>query len=322
MAAQKKAQVDGGDPAADPKAFRRALGNYPTGVTVITAPGTDAPVGVTANSFASVSLDPPLVLWSIAHTSRSHSAFVASDRFAINILADDQVKVSQAFSSSSKDKFGAVAWRRGKTGSPLIDDALAYFDCLCETRHEGGDHTIMIGRVVEFGHYEGNPLAFAQGRYGIAVDHPETGVTAQARKADDAGLAEFPLLSLIAKAHYKVDADLEGQRTAAGNTQVGSKVLAGLYNSSPLTADELARQMYLDRRQVDDSLNEFVANGDVAPCDGNRFALTASGKARRRRMIDYLAKYQEEQLADIQPADLAAARRVLESFLSNSVQTF
>lgn len=320
MANQVRSTVEGGDPVADPKAFRRALGNFPTGVTIITTAGVDAPAGVTANSFASVSLDPPLVLWSIGHTSRSHATFQESATFAINILADDQVSVSQAFAGASEDKFSLVDWHKGRTGSPLIDNALAYFDCVCEARHQGGDHTIMIGRVVDFGRAEGSPLSFSQGRYGVTLDHPEVAAEGRDRKSDVSGLDDLPFLSLIAKAHYKEDADLEERRSAAGYTQVGSKVLAGLYKSAPLTADELARRMYLDRREVNDSLNEFVADGHVSRSDGHRFALTESGEQRRRQMIEYLSRYQDEQLACINPADLMVATRVLKAFLTGPVQ--
>lgn len=312
---QNRSQIEGGDPGADAKAFRRALGNFPTGVTIVTAAGSEAPVGVTANSFSSVSLEPPLVLWSIGHTSRSYKSFLESEHFAINVLADDQVNVSQNFASSSEDKFGPMAWRKGKTGSPLIDNALAYFDCVCEARHDCGDHTVMIGRVVDFARFDGAPLVFSQGRYGVAVDHPELASKLPVPKQQSANLAEFPLLSLIAQAHYKVDAELEEQRTAAGISQVGSKVLAGLYQSPPLAAEELSRRMYLDRREVDDALNDFVARGQVERTDGGRFTLTEAGRERRRSMISYLANYQTEQLSEVSPSDIAVARRVLESFL-------
>lgn len=282
MADKTRLMLEGGDPAVDTRAFRRALGNFPTGVTIVTTAGVGAPAGVTVNSFASVSLNPPLVLWSIAHTSRSHAAFRQCEHFAIHILAEDQVGVSDIFASASDDKFSLVDWHIGRTGSPLIDDALTYLDCVCEARYEGGDHTIMIGRVVDFGRSEGSPLAFSQGRYGITLDHPEVAGNARDQRREERGLDELPFLSLIAKPHYKEDADLEQRRSAAGYTALGSKVLAGLYQSAPLTADQLARGMYLDRREVEDSLNVFLADGHVALFDGNRFALTESGKRRRR----------------------------------------
>lgn len=316
-----RARVEGGVPNADTGAFRRALGSFPTGVTIITASGPDGPVGVTANSFSSVSLDPPLILWSISHASRSYRAFLDSKHFAINILADNQIGVSQRFSSSIDDKFGLVSWREGKTGSPLIDDALAYFDCICEATYEGGDHTIMVGRVVDFARYEGAPLAFFQGRYGVMVDHPEiTTKTSVLRSKDtiDTNLADLPLFSLIAKAHYKEDIDVNERRAAVGITPIGSKVLGGLYNSVPQTAEELSNKMYIDRREVDDSLNYFILQGEIVKLQDGRYELTESGRKRRQLVIDYLEKYQEEQLANISDADIAITRRVLEEFLTPS----
>lgn len=159
----------------------------------------------------------------------------------------------------------------------------------------------MIGRVVNFARCEGAPLAFSQGRYGVTVDHPDVAAKDPSKKQESADFAEFPLLSLIAKAHYKVDDGLEGRRAAAGFSPVGSKVLAGLYNSLPLSAEELSRRMYLDRREVDDSLSEFLTSGDVERSEGDRYELSESGRSRRRLIIDYLSKYQSEQLADTSP---------------------
>lgn len=315
-----KQMLRGGDPSIDQKAFRQALGSFATGVTIVTSPGEDRPVGVTANSFSSVSLDPPLVLWSIAHTSRSYHAFQNSQHFAINILADDQMNVSQTFASSSDDKFSAVPWRKGSTGSPIIENAIAYFDCVCEARHEGGDHTVLIGRVVDFGLYEGEPLVFSRGRYTVAVDHPALASSLAMPSSESDRLAEFPLLSLIAKVHYKEDAGLEKRRAEAGLSPTASKVLAGLYQNPPLTSDELSRRMYLDRREVEDCLLDFVDRGDAERVRENRFTLTDSGKERRRIMMTYVAEYQAQQLSDISSADLRSARKVLEKLLvENSV---
>jgi len=309
-----RSYVEGGAPGIDLGALRRALGSFPTGVTIITAAGPSAPVGVTANSFASVSLDPPLVLWSVSHTSRSYHKFLESGHFAINILADDQIGVSQQFASSSDNKFNHVPWRKGKTGAPLIDGALAYFDCVCEAKYEGGDHTIMVGRVVDFARYDGAPLVFFQGRYGVAVDHPESVIKpseAKAKDMKDTDLADLPLVSLIAKAHYQEDIDVNEQRIAAGLTPVGSKVLGGLYNSLPQTAEELSNKMYLDIRDVFDSLNDFTEHGDVVELQGKRYELTEQGRKRRQLMIEYLEKYQAEKLANTSAADIEATRRVL-----------
>ena len=130
----------------DPKAFRQALGNYPTGVTVVTTTDPDgSPRGLTANSFTSVSLDPPLVLFCIAPMVSSYSVFRASNDFAISVLARHQRDVARVFSTRSSRRFARIDWRRDITGSPIIDGAASWFDCRVNSRQEVGDHLIVVG---------------------------------------------------------------------------------------------------------------------------------------------------------------------------------
>ncbi|VTU28616.1 Flavin-dependent monooxygenase, reductase subunit HsaB [Variovorax sp. PBL-H6] len=135
--------------AIEPKLFRQLLGCFPTGVAVITTHAADGrPVGLTCNSFSSVSLEPPLVLFSLRKASSLLRAFVEADSFAINILSQNQDLLSARFASSKIiDKFEGVAWRPGPLGTPLIDDCLASFECRVHARHEAGDHEIFIGEV-------------------------------------------------------------------------------------------------------------------------------------------------------------------------------
>lgn len=152
----------------DSREFRRALGNFPTGVAIITTRGTDGvPVGFTCNSFSSVSLDPPLVLWSLRTSSKSLAAFREASAFAINVLAEDQSKLSARFASSSiLDKFEDVAHSAGFCGVPLINDCVARFHCSTFSEHEAGDHVIFIGKVEHFEHgREEDPLVFYKGAY-------------------------------------------------------------------------------------------------------------------------------------------------------------
>ncbi len=135
--------------AIEPKLFRQLLGCFPTGVAVITTNAADGqPAGLTCNSFSSVSLEPPLVLFSLRKASSLLRAFVEADTFAINILSQSQDLLSARFASSKiADKFEGVAWRPGPLGTPLIDDCLASFECRVHARHEAGDHEIFIGEV-------------------------------------------------------------------------------------------------------------------------------------------------------------------------------
>jgi flavin reductase (DIM6/NTAB) family NADH-FMN oxidoreductase RutF len=166
-----------GDPATEPQGFRSCLGQFATGVTVVTANIGGDLVGLTVNSFASVSLNPPLILWSIGQSSTSYAKFIAAEHFAINVLAEDQILLSRHFCRSGVDKFSDVTWTRGKNGAPILDGVAAFFECEKESQHRGGDHLIVIGRVWRAVQFERNALLFAQGRYRIASDHPGDQVT-------------------------------------------------------------------------------------------------------------------------------------------------
>ena len=136
-------------PAIDPALFRQLLGCFPTGVAVITTRAPDGtPAGLTCNSFSSVSLEPPLVLFSLRKASKLLGTFESAEGFAINILSERQDGLSGRFASSKiEDKFEGVAWRPGPLGMPLIDDCLASFECSVFACHEAGDHTVFIGEV-------------------------------------------------------------------------------------------------------------------------------------------------------------------------------
>lgn len=150
----------------DPKQFRNALGSFATGVTVVTTLDAEGkPVGMTANSFNSVSLDPMLVLWSIAKNANAYDSFVESNHFAIHILADDQQDLSQQFATKGIDRFAGLDYQRGHAEVPVLPHCSARFECDIEHRYDGGDHTILVGRVQHFEHNQKQPLVFHAGRY-------------------------------------------------------------------------------------------------------------------------------------------------------------
>jgi flavin reductase (DIM6/NTAB) family NADH-FMN oxidoreductase RutF len=164
--------ADGGMPAggvapdaANPRAFRDALGRFATGVTVVTIAGPKGPLGLTANSFASLSLDPPLVLWSLARSSRRFPAFAAARHYAIHVLAQDQGAFAARFSRGGPDD-AEPDWQRNPEGVPVLPGVLARFDCTQHATHDGGDHLIIVGQVLRLAHEEGEPLVFAKGRFG------------------------------------------------------------------------------------------------------------------------------------------------------------
>ncbi len=154
------------DRVTDAKQFRRALGQFATGVTVVTARSTEGrDVGLTANSFNAVSLDPPLVLWSVDKKSSTAADFLEADSFAVHILSLDDEHVSNQFTKSGIDRFAGMPVSRGIGGVPLLDCGVARFECQTEHRYDGGDHVVVVGRVVTYRTVEGPPLVFHNGGY-------------------------------------------------------------------------------------------------------------------------------------------------------------
>jgi flavin reductase (DIM6/NTAB) family NADH-FMN oxidoreductase RutF/DNA-binding IclR family transcriptional regulator len=156
----------------DAKELRQVLGSFVTGVTVVTtADAAGKRYGVTANSFSSVSLDPPLVLWSQATKSPSHPVFLEAPRFAINILAEDQVELSNRFASSGIDKFANMETDNGEGGVALLRDCCAWLECKVVSRLPGGDHVIFVGEIEAFRRTGRKPLVFGGGQYLVADPH-------------------------------------------------------------------------------------------------------------------------------------------------------
>lgn len=152
----------------DPRLFREALGLYPTGVTVVTTlDSRGQPVGMTVNSFTSLSLDPPLILWNPGRDSFSFPVFEKADHFAVHVLHAGQQELSNRFALRSTDKFDDIAWNSGLLGSPILPDYAVCLQCRTFQTFPGGDHMIVVGQVLELDN-RGNadPLVFHAGRYG------------------------------------------------------------------------------------------------------------------------------------------------------------
>lgn len=158
-------------PDIDSRALRQAFGTFVTGVTVITTVDAQgSPRGMTANSFSSVSLDPPLLMVCVGKSASSYPAFASSECFAVNLLHEGQVDVSSTFASKAADKFQSVEHDSVHTGAPILNDCLTWFDCTVDQRVEAGDHLILIGQVRAFGSSPKLPLSFCRGRYAHVKD--------------------------------------------------------------------------------------------------------------------------------------------------------
>jgi flavin reductase (DIM6/NTAB) family NADH-FMN oxidoreductase RutF len=155
----------------DAKAFRQCLGKFATGVTVVTCiDAAGNPCGITANSFSSVSLEPPLVLWNIAKVSNSLGAYMNAEYFAINVLSEDQLSLASNFARSDHTLFRDIEYLLSNDGAPLLPGTLASFECRTHQIHDCGDHYVIIGEVKSFRSTGGKPLLFYGGNY-RSIDH-------------------------------------------------------------------------------------------------------------------------------------------------------
>ncbi|MEZ2388550.1 flavin reductase family protein [bacterium RCC_150] len=156
-------------PELDPQAFRHTLGHYASGITIVTGIVEDEPVGFTCQSFYSVSIEPPLVSFSVMKTSTTYPRIRGTGSFAINVLTHSQHAVSSQFARSGADKWSGISWAPAASGNPVIDGCLMWLDCELWAEHEAGDHQIVIGRVRAMGRHgeehTAEPLLFYKGRY-------------------------------------------------------------------------------------------------------------------------------------------------------------
>jgi 3-hydroxy-9,10-secoandrosta-1,3,5(10)-triene-9,17-dione monooxygenase reductase component len=278
--------------AIDPRKFRDALGAFTTGVTVVTtrdAEGVD--VGITANSFNSVSLEPPMVLWSLAKASRSLPAFVAAQHFAVHILAADQDALSAQFAQRGMDKFANLTVERGRSGTPLLSGCAARFQCRTAFQYEGGDHVIFVGKVEEFDHSGHPPLVYHGGRYALAVKREHPANMADLASEPDSSFSQDFLIYLLGRAHHHLFIGLRRELERFGLSEDGWFVLSLLGVSEHRTLAELNRLLSYTGKEINYELvANLAANGFVllhgAYDPQVRVSLTESG---RQTVIELVA---------------------------------
>jgi flavin reductase (DIM6/NTAB) family NADH-FMN oxidoreductase RutF/DNA-binding MarR family transcriptional regulator len=313
------AAIESGDPSADPAAFRRCLGQFGTGVTVITAASGDELVGMTANSFSSVSLDPPLILWSTKRTSQSFAAFQAATHFAVNVLSHDQIALSKHFGRSGGDKFSDISWRAGIGGAPLLEGTLCSFECRKTAEYPGGDHLIVLGEVQRFARYERGALLFAQGRYCLAADFPDLDRPAMGRPHAAGPMNEF-MTALMYRAHGVLSTALDEGRHAEGLTVLQSRLMAAIETLPGSTLESLLPELFLGRNAAENTVDELVRMGIVDVGPGGALTLTEAGQDRNHALLARARSIEARELSDIPQSEIASCRRVL-SRLVERMQT-
>ncbi len=269
------------------KQFRNALGQFATGVTVVTAADGDTGfVGTTASSFNSVSVDPPLILWSIDKGARGRAVYEQATYFVVNVLAADQVTVSNNFARQQEDKFSTVEYDLDDHGVPVLRGCSAYFHCQTRYLYEGGDHLIIVGEVVQFDATERDGLLFHQGRYSVSDVHPVAASTqAQVGEPQEKSFAANYLHYLVGRCFHQLLGRLEHLLERQDINQDEYRVLASFSGLEDADLPTLQRYTLLDEHTLVSALHGLEKRGFIQPvAQGHRLS-----HAGQERLVSLMA---------------------------------
>ena len=307
----------------DPQAFRAALGTFTTGVTIITIRAADgSPVGITANSFNSVSLNPPLVLWSLAKTAKSLPAFEAGLHWNVHVLSASQEALSGRFAAQGTDKFSGLELELGVSQAPLILGCTARFQCRTAFRYDGGDHVIFVGEVLAYDRSDHPPLVYQAGQYAIAARKPRQEVRLGATPPPECSYTEDLLGYLLGRSHYQMLFALRRLLASHALDEPAFFILSTLSVRDRLTLEELNAIIgYTGFTVTAPQLAALEAQRYIArENDGDtlRFVLTADGREASLRQIAH-AKAVEEDLVDkLGVGDVMALKLLLKRLIAST----
>ena len=281
----------------DARDFRRTLGQFPTGVTIVTTRSAeDKPIGVTASSFNSVSVDPPLILWSIDKKSFSCPIFTEAEFFAVNVLSRDQMDLSNKFAGRGEDKFAGVEYDSGLGGAPLLPNSAAQFECRTWQVYEGGDHLIMVGEVVSYRRDEGClPLVFSRGGYAVSMQHP-AGMSREIQSQRSDFLSNY-FLYLLRSAYTCYSSKL--YPLLSEHYQVSPeewRTLTLMAETPKISLQQLADDTAQPMAESEETVNWLLSKGWVTfDCAGAQVAITESGRELCGHLLN-LAKEHEKEI--------------------------
>ncbi len=313
----------------DKAGFRAALGRFATGITIVTAqPNDGAPVGLTVNSFNSVSLDPPLVLWSLNRQAQSLPIFSHVGHFGVSILSAHQMDLSQRFASPVEDRFTGVDVFTSVTGAPLIQNSTAWFDCECRHYYEGGDHLIFVGEVLAFGVSDLPALLYEGGKYKVTNPHSSLteavsrGPGLEQSVAQSSHHSNEDLSYLLAKVSKWVSGGLSDDLKQNGLSLTDWRILSCLLRYRETTVGELAQVALSPQptvtKAVDRLCDQNLVQRDTDTNDRRRasVSLTKQGRSLAEHLATAANNYETARLSACNSNDVAALRSALAGVIS------
>lgn len=306
----------------DTREMRDALSSFSTGVTIVTASdGQGAPVGMTASSFNSVSMEPPLILWSVAKSALSAETFRYARHFAVHVLSVDQVDLSNRFAKSGADKFSGTAFRIDTNGVPVLEGTASRFDCTTWKVYEGGDHWIIVGEVEAIARENRDGLVFSSGTYATA-----TPIRAAERKLEPEPDLPNPLDDLLlyhlARANRQMGQSFHAAVRAAGLTVPEWRVLANLRPDAGTDIDVLGALTFIDPDLLSDLLLSMQGAGYCSLAksgSGWKVRGTVKGRKKVSQMIGLATELERQAVGDLGAEGQQELLEMLRIIVSNTL---
>ena len=285
-------------PTIDTRELRDALSSFATGVTIVTtADESGEPIGMTASSFNSVSMEPPLILWSVTKTALSAPVFHKARHFSVHVLAANQMLLSNRFARSGEDKFKDVDYKLDGNGVPHLTGVLTRFDCDTWSVYEGGDHWIIVGEVKNMESEKGEGLVFSGGSYATATSIQPPSPDS----VNDDGPIEELLIYNLARAYVQVSRRFHSSVEDSGLTIPEWRTLASLHGGKSRTVPELVARTFVSPKKMNNLLTQMqqagwlkVENGG----DGSIISSTAKGQSQVEHLFEVCAQQESEALGD------------------------
>ena len=309
------------DTTFSPREFRDALGAFATGVTIVTARDeTGEPVGMTASSFNSVSVDPPLILWSVTKAALSASAFHRAENFVVHVLGSAQVELSNRFARSGEDKFGGITVAENAAGVPLLPDPVARFHCRQWAVYEGGDHWIIVGEVEQLERRNADSLVFCGGSYASA--HPlRAPASASAETASAESAIDGLLIYNLARAFHQMAGEFHDSVRASGLSVPEWRVLASLHGEVSRTMADLSARTFVAPVPLKDMVLTLQDAG-LCRLDEQQDPARVTGTPQGHQRVEHLfalGQQQEAQALDDQTdAALPGLITLLQQIIKNT----
>jgi 3-hydroxy-9,10-secoandrosta-1,3,5(10)-triene-9,17-dione monooxygenase reductase component len=309
------------DSAIDPRAFRNALGQFATGVTIVTACGPNGErVGATVSSFNSVSLDPPMVLWSLDKRAFSRTIFESSAHFAVHVLKLEQKDLAQRFARRGAEKFDGLQCGSGLGNSPLLSDCAACFECETRHRYDGGDHVIFVGEVKRFEHAAVPPLVFHGGAFAEARLLNGAPIDAAVDESTGRFGPDF-VCYLLARAHFQTYRPLAAEFARVGITETDYFVLSMLCIRDGLTHESLCTLLeHTGHAPTREDLATMAARHlvSVAPGDNGVIHITDSGRRTYLLVLSADGRIANQALTGFTPQEIAEFAGFLRRVVQNT----